>query len=539
MFDQIITRSYYKQKHLEAPLLEERLIYIQYWAKRGRSLSTLKGIANYLLRIVEFLHLDAVSKTIMIEEIEKASTEWAQYQSNHPQKRAAFSKAGKERFAWYATNWLKKINRLESLPEEKIPLLSKIFERRNALRRHTSAPLLKERLMYLQYWADNGAVESSLRRIAQYLLVVIRYLNFYELRMISFDEIEKAADCWAKDEINYKRESNYSKFAKARFVRDASGWFSMLNCLQMPTKEPIPFEDYLNQYVDYMRHEQGLSEVTIKSRRYILQDFLININQKRKTFIELTPLMVDEVLGKKYHIDGYSRRGVQSYASIIRSFLRYAENKTWCQKNLANSIKAPRVYKDESLPSSPSWDDVKKILADSKSDKPTDIRDRAILMLLSIYGMRCSEVINLRLEDIDWKNELFYLRRAKRSKPQVFPLSRIVGEAILYYLKGARQNNCSLREIFLCRRSPYRPLKPAAIYRIVSKRLKPLDLKIKHHGPHALRHACATHLINEGVSLKEVSDHLGHQGLATTRVYAKLDLVHLRKVAEFNLGGLL
>ena len=74
---------------------------------------------------------------------------------------------------------------------------------------------------------------------------------------------------------------------------------------------------------------------------------------------------------------------------------------------------------------------------------------------------------------------------------------------------------------------------------IVSSNLKPLNLKIKHHGPHALRHACATHLLNEGFSLKEISDHLGHQGYETTKVYTKVDLVNLRKVADFDLGDLL
>ena len=147
------------------------------------------------------------------------------------------------------------------------------------------------------------------------------------------------------------------------------------------------------------------------------------------------------MLVKKYNVDGYSRRTVQSYASVIRSFLRYAENQKWCRANLADSIKAPRVYRHESLPSSPSRDDVKKVLKNCESDRPTDIRDRAILMLLSVYGMRCSEVTHLRLEDFDWKNELLYLRRAKGSKEQTFPFSRPVGEAILYYLKNVRQNN--------------------------------------------------------------------------------------------------
>lgn len=153
--------------------------------------------------------------------------------------------------------------------------------------------------------------------------------------------------------------------------------------------------------------------------------------------------------------------------------------------------------------------------------------------------MRCSEVVHLRLDDLDWKNEQLYLRRAKRSKPQIFPLTKMVGEAILRYIKEVRPNSYSLREIFITRRSPYRPLDTSAIYQIVSKRLKHLAPDIKHHGPHALRHACATRLINEGVTLKEISDHLGHQGLDTTRIYAKVDLVSLRKVADFQMGDLI
>ncbi len=153
--------------------------------------------------------------------------------------------------------------------------------------------------------------------------------------------------------------------------------------------------------------------------------------------------------------------------------------------------------------------------------------------------MRRSEVAGLKLPDIDWKNEQLYLRRAKRSKPQVFPLSKTVGEAILRYLKEVRPTHCKSKELFITRRSPYQALTAGAIYAIVNRRLKPLHLPIKHHGPHALRHACATHLINEGFSLKEISDHLGHQELETTRIYAKVDLVNLRKVAEQNWEGLL
>lgn len=536
--EQICKRSCYRQRHIDTPLLAERLQYLQYWADRNTPLHTLQSIAQYLLRIVEYLHVEN-GKVISVAQIDEAANRWAKLQYNHPQKRASFSKTGQKRFTWYALNWLKTMECLEPLPEESIPLFNRLFERRKALLRHTAAPLVRERLKYLQFWADHGAAKSTLRCIAQYLLLVIDYLKFYELRIISVNEIERAAEQWASNRITRRRKNNYSKFAKARFIRDARQWFDMLDCLEKQIKQPFPFQEQLNHYIDYMRLEQGLSENTISGRFGQLRDFLINIHEKKKTPSTITPLTIDEVLMKKYNVDGYSRRSVQHYASLIRSFLRYMESQDWCQKGLVNAIKSPRVYKDESLPSSPYWDDITKVLTQSKTDYPTDIRDYAILLLLSVYGMRSSEVVNLRLEDLDWEKEQLYLQRAKRSRPQIFPLSQTVGEAILRYLKEVRPNNFLIKEVFISRRSPYRPLKTSAIYQVVSRRLKPLKLKIKHHGPHALRHGCATHLINEGVSLKEISDHLGHQGLETTRIYAKVDLTNLRKVAAFELKDLL
>lgn len=537
MLNQLITRTYYLNKHLNAPLLKEREDYLQYWAKLGRSPHSLKSIAQYIPRIVEYLHLE-VSGIITLEALEKASTAWAEYQYNHPQKKA-FSKTGKVRFTWYAIDWLKKLNRMEPLPEERIPLFNQLFERHHALKRQTTAPLLQERLMYLQHRADSGAKKCTLRRIAQYLLLIMDYLHFFSLRMISLKEIERAAEKWAANEAIKRRVNHYSKFARARFIYDASQWFDMLDCLKKQSKPPVPFQEQLDKYNEYMLHEQGLSKNTISARSFPIKDFLIYIRKKRKSLETISPRTIDEVLTKKHHTDGYSRRSVQTYASIIRAFLRYAENLDWCQRGLADSVKAPRVYRYELLPSSPDWGDIKKALGNSQTDYPTDIRDYAILLLLSVYGMRSSEITGLRLEDIDWKEERLYLRRAKRSKPQIFPLSQTVGEAIFRYLKEVRPNDCAVREVFIGSRSPYRSLGTSAVYQIVNRKLRPLNLNIKHHGPHALRHGCATHLINEGFSLKEISDHLGHQGLETTRIYTKVDLSSLRKVADVEWGDLL
>ena len=87
-------------------------------------------------------------------------------------------------------------------------------------------------------------------------------------------------------------------------------------------------------------------------------------------------------------------------------------------------------------------------------------------------------------------------------------------------------------------KAPFRLLSASGLYHVVSSRLSQLHIQSLRHGPHSLRHACASHLLAEGFSLKEIGDHLGHRSAYATRTYAKVDLVGLRAVANFDLGGL-
>ena len=89
---------------------------------------------------------------------------------------------------------------------------------------------------------------------------------------------------------------------------------------------------------------KGFLKAQLNVRFFQLKDFLINIAEQQINFSDITPLSIDNILIKKYDNNGYCRRSIQGYATVIRSFLRFAEDKGWCQKNLAHSIKAPRVY---------------------------------------------------------------------------------------------------------------------------------------------------------------------------------------------------
>jgi site-specific recombinase XerD len=234
----------------------------------------------------------------------------------------------------------------------------------------------------------------------------------------------------------------------------------------------------------------------------------------------------------------YSRKTVQTFVCILRSFFRYAESRGWCAGGIAQALITPRLYRRESLPAGPSWKDVQRILTEAEGESRIQIRDRAILLLFAIYGLRVSEVRRLRLEDLDWERELLIINRSKQKpRAQTYPLQRTVGDAILRYLKEVRPR-CQYRELFISLKAPLKPLSKAAFWQVVNQRLRPLNLPLKHQGPHSLRHACASHLLAEGLSFKEIGDHLGHRCSDATEQYAKVDLVGLRQVADFSLGGL-
>jgi integrase len=204
---------------------------------------------------------------------------------------------------------------------------------------------------------------------------------------------------------------------------------------------------------------------------------------------------------------------------------------------LAASIRNPRVFSQASLPLGPSWDDVRRLLAMTEGDQPHNIRARPLLMLLAIYGLRRGEVSRLRLEDFDWEHEVFRVVSSKTGRVRTYPLIRSVGDAILRYLQEVRPRS-SHRELFLSLRPPFRPV-CSSLWEMVGKRLRSLDVSLPHYGPQALRHACASRLLAAGLSLKEIGDQLGHRDPDSTRIYAKVDLVGLRQVADFDLGGVL
>ena len=417
-------------------------------------------------------------------------------------------------------------------------MFDQLFRRRQARQRHATSPLLRERQDFLQECANEGYSTATLRGIAADLLLIQRLLGLPESsQKLGQPAVKAAIEKWIAREPKHFNHRNGRRGCE-NLTQRAMNWLRYMDRLQVSVPNTSAFDSLIEDFAGYMRLQRGLSEETIKTRCWYVEDFLQWFVSKDRSMSDITIADIDEAIARKGRDDGYSRLSVQVYASGIRNFFRHAERRGWCRRGLADLIEAPRVYQYESLPRGPSWDEVQRLLATAEKGTPKDLRDRAMLLLLAVYALRSGEVRALKLEDLDWEKNLIWVPRAKGRRTQCYPLAETVGEAILRYLEDGRPKSSGYREVFLTVEAPIQPLRRSSVWTMVAKRLQPLGVPLRQHGPHVLRHACATHLLAQGLSLKEIGDHLGHRLPKTTAVYAKVNMAGLREVANFSLGGL-
>ena len=414
-------------------------------------------------------------------------------------------------------------------------MFEKLYQCVNTINRHITAPMVEERIQFLKYLEKQQMTHNTLRNVAHYLLIICDYLNLFERKseIVRFSEIEQAATRWAERPTKpRKRRVQNSLLARKLFIRHTTQWLRFLGRLEEDVS-PVICNSLIAPFSQFMKKEKGLSDRTIELYCLIAEDFLERIKVKEiNSLAEISVTDVVKAFEIKIAEGKYARTTIQNYASGLRVFFRYAKGCGWC-KNLSGAIISPRVYRHEQLPLGPSWDEVEQLLHLAEGDRPADIRDRAILLILVIYGLRNSEVVQLRLDDFDWEHNILFVKRPKMRDKVEFPLSIIVGEAVLRYLQEVRPI-VNYREVFLTLNAPFRPLR-TGLWAIVSSRLHSLSNTLPHFGPHALRHACAMRLLERGMSLKEIGDRLGHQDPDSTRIYAKVNLDGLRQVAEFDL----
>jgi len=398
--------------------------------------------------------------------------------------------------------------------------------------RHEAAPLLKEREQYLAHLMQRGFERAVIRTTAAYLVHIVRVMSMTSLRSVGQQEIDTAGELWAAYEGPLRRKLKL-KGSPITFVRIAQRWLRFHGQLAVPA--PHPFQQLITEFIDAMRSTRGLAPPTVLGYSSRTIGFLKWFGKRHDSLGFVSLHHIDEFMASKRE-EGWSPRSLAAQCQALRSFFGYAEIRGWCVPGIPLGIRSPRIPKYEDRPKGPTWAEVRTLIESASGASPNELRAKAILLLLAIYGLRSSEVAGLRLNDFDWRGETFSVRRAKRGGIQQYPIQFEVGEAIIQYLQKGRPH-CSSRQVFVSTYRPHGPIGPGPMWQIVGKRMRQLDIDLEHVGPHSLRHACATRLLRKGASLQEIADFLGHRNIKSIGIYARYDTRSLRKVAAFSLAG--
>ena len=289
--------------------------------------------------------------------------------------------------------------------------------------------------------------------------------------------------------------------------------------------EAIEFQG--EQFADYLNFERGLSPLTVSAYGRELEKFITFATARGRHH----PSSVggDDVRDYVFHLGdlGLAPTSVRRAQSALRTYFGFLLEEGALQSDPTEGLQSPRVARP--LPSVLDADDVSALLEAPRSDSPVHWRDRAILEFLYATGVRVSELVGLRLIDLDLEEGLCTVF-GKGAKERMVPLGGPACVALSRYLREVRtalEKGNGGGRVFLNQRG--RPLSRTAVWKIVkaAARLAGIERKVS---PHVLRHTFATHLLEGGADLVAVQELLGHADISTTQIYTHLDRAYLRDV---------
>lgn len=290
-----------------------------------------------------------------------------------------------------------------------------------------------------------------------------------------------------------------------------------------------PFLAQAPGFFVYLRQERGLQESTIGRYAHYLRRFEAYLKQHDvHEFGVLSPPLLSAFITASHEQLG--KRTLLDLASVLRIFLGYLYRERLLSTPLGRTVEAPRRYRLADVPCGITADEVGQLLSAVDRRSAVGKRDYALLRLLLTYGLRAREVAALTLDALDWQRERLLITGRKAGHSAAYPLTPLVGEALIGYLQEGRPKSGG-RALFFRAMAPYTPLSGAAISQRAAYYLHKAGLQVPRAGSHTLRHTCVQRLVDAEFSLKAIGDYVGHRSPAATEVYTKVAIEALREVA--------
>ena len=293
-----------------------------------------------------------------------------------------------------------------------------VVKRRFHLEQYRAGPFANEREQYLTHLWQEGRSQSRLEFLNNLLLKVASRIDLAGDRKFTPQELVALAEEWSRETDKPTRNPHWRHAPKADFLFVASSWLRFLGLIANP-ESPGPFAQQLEEFLKYLKEERGFAETTLNNRRRSLKLFFHWLSKRDASLAAIKPTDITAFFFSRSQ--SWKRVTISFHVQSLRSFFRFAGIRGWCMENIARTIEAPRLYTYENLPQGPRWSDVQRLIESMCGNIPVQIRNRAVVLLLAVYGFRIGEVCRLRLEDIDWETERIHLQRPKQRKLQEYP----------------------------------------------------------------------------------------------------------------------
>ena len=286
----------------------------------------------------------------------------------------------------------------------------------------------------------------------------------------------------------------------------------------------IKEDSNLRSFFDYLFIEKGLSKNTIKAYEVDIERFIQWLKQNNKSdYLNAKETQINKYISHlfKIHLKSSS---INRKISSIKAFYLFLMKKNILKVSPIAEIVTPK--QEKYLPNSMSESEIEKLLKSPNTKLKIEKRDRAMIEMLYATGMRISELINLKITNLDIQRCVVKVL-GKGSKERLIPFGEVASEALNDYMKD-RQDSSS-KEIFLSNRGT--KMSRQAFWSRMKVYLRREGLK-DSISPHTLRHAFATHLLNRGADLRSVQLLLGHSDLSTTQIYTHIAKQRLSEVLK-------
>jgi len=284
--------------------------------------------------------------------------------------------------------------------------------------------------------------------------------------------------------------------------------------------------DAVNSFLNYLIVEKGLAQNTLDAYRSDLERFGDFLELEGTEVERATEDTVARYVAWLFNA-GYSPRSIMRYSSALRHFYRFLTEEGHISENPTDILESPRAFK--LLPKYLTDSEVDQLLNMPDVETSLGVRDKAMLELLYATGLRVSELVGLKLNDLNL-DECFLITFGKGSKERLVPFTTAARDWVIRYRDTARSELLKEQSsyiLFLNRLGG--PLTRQGFWKILKGYAKRIGIADKL-SPHTLRHTFATHLLEHGADLRAVQMMLGHSAISTTEIYTHISMERLKRV---------